>query len=82
MRLTLSVTTQIKRRSGRKLVMLPIDPVTGEAAKTRPAWDTATTPPRLTLARGHRWLAMPESGEAESPSFYDNALAETINGPY
>lgn len=56
---------QIKQRSGRKLVTLPIDPVTGETAKARP-WDTATTPLQLALARGHRWLAMLESGEAKS----------------
>ena len=42
-RVTLSVPIRIKRRSGRKLVTLPIDPVTGEPAKARP-WDTATTP--------------------------------------
>ena len=35
-RLTLSVPIQIKRRSGRKLVTLPIDPTTGETAKARP----------------------------------------------
>ena len=60
-RLTLSVPIQIKRRSGRKLVTLP----NGETAKARP-WDTATTPLQLALARGHRWLAMLESGEAKS----------------
>ena len=65
-RLTLSVPIQIKRRSGRKQVSLPIDPTTGEPAKARP-WDTATTPLQLALARGHRWLAMLESGEAKSP---------------
>ena len=64
-RLTLSVPIQIKRRSGCKLVTLPIDTVTGEPAKARP-WDTATTPLQLALARGHRWLAMLESGEAQS----------------
>lgn len=64
-RLTLSVPIQIKRRSGRKLVTLPIDPETGEPAKARP-WDTATTPLQLALARSHRWLAMLESGEAKS----------------
>ncbi len=60
-RLTLSVPIQIKRRSGRKLVTLP----NGETAKARP-WDTAATPMQLALARGHRWLAMLESGEAKS----------------
>lgn len=60
-RLTLSVPIQIKRRSGRKLVTLP----NGEAATPRP-WDVAATPLQLALARGHRWLAMLESGEAQS----------------
>ncbi len=60
-KLTLSVPIQIKRRSGRKLVTLP----NGETARARP-WDTATTPLQLALARGHRWLAMLESGEAKS----------------
>lgn len=54
-RLTLTEPIQIKRRSGRKQVTLPIDPVTGEPAKARP-WNTATTPLQLALARGHRWL--------------------------
>ncbi len=52
---------QIKRRSGRKLVTLP----GGEAAEPRP-WDVAATPMQLALARGYRWLAMLESGEAKS----------------
>lgn len=60
-RLTLSVPIQIKRRGGRKLVTLP----NGEAAKPRP-WDVAPTPLQLALARGHRWLAMLESGEVKS----------------
>ncbi|MDA8327562.1 MAG: LacI family transcriptional regulator [Betaproteobacteria bacterium] len=60
-RLTVSVPIQIKRRSGRKLVTLP----NGETIKPRP-WDTATTPLQLALARGHRWLAMLESGEVKT----------------
>jgi len=59
-RLTLSVQIQIKRRSGRKLVTLP----SGESAQPRP-WDVAATPLQLALARGHRWLAMLESGEVK-----------------
>ena len=78
-RLTLSVPIQIKRRSGRKLVTLPIDPVTGEPAKARP-WDTATTPLQLALARGHRWLAMLESGEAKS--LKEIAAREGIDNSY
>ena len=60
-RLTLSVPIQIKRRSGRKQVTLP----NGEAVKPRPR-DTAATSLQLALARGHRWLAMLESGEVKS----------------
>ena len=60
-RLTLSVPIQFKRRGGRKQVTLP----DGEAGQPRP-WDTAATALQLALARGHRWLAMLESGEAKS----------------
>ena len=74
-RLTLSVPIQIKRRSGRKLVTLP----NGETAKARP-WDTATTPLQLALARGHRWLAMLESGEAKS--LKEIATREGIDNSY
>ena len=74
-RLTLSVPIEIKRRSGRKLVTLP----TGETAKARP-WDTAATPLQLALARGHRWLAMLESGEAKS--LKEIAAAEGIDNSY
>lgn len=60
-RLTLSVPIQFKRRAGRKQVTLP----DGKVGKPRP-WDTAATALQLALARGHRWLAMLESGEAKS----------------
>jgi len=60
-RLTLSVPIQIKRRSGRNLVTLP----NGETAPVRP-WDVAPTSIQTAPARGHRWLAMLESGEAKS----------------
>ncbi len=74
-RLTLSIPIQIKRRSGRKLVTLP----NGETAKARP-WDTAATPLQLALARGHRWLAMLESGEAKS--LKEIAATEGIDNSY
>ena len=45
----------------RKLVTLP----NGETAPVRP-WDVAPTSLQLALARGHRWLAMLESGEVKS----------------
>ena len=60
-RLTLSVPIQFKRRTGRKQVTLS----NGEVGNPRP-WDTVATALQLALARGHRWLAMLESGEAKS----------------
>ncbi len=60
-RLTLSVPIQIKRRGGRKVVRLP----DGNTLKPRPINDKPT-PIQMALARGHRWLAMLESGEAEN----------------
>lgn len=74
-RLTLSVPIQIKRRSGRKIVTLP----NGEIAKPRP-WDVAATPLQLALARGHRWLAMLESGEVES--LKEIAARESVDNSY
>lgn len=74
-RLTISVPIQIKRRSGRKLVTL----LNGETAKVRP-WDKAATPLQLALARGHRWLAMLESGEVKS--LRDIAAREKIDKSY
>lgn len=74
-RLTLSVPIQIKRRSGRKLVTLP----NGETAPVRP-WDVVPTSIQLALARGHRWLAMLESGEAMS--LKEIAAREGIDNSY
>lgn len=74
-RLTLSVPIQIKRRNGRKLVTLP----SGETAPVRP-WDVAPTTIQLALARGHRWLAMLESGEAKS--LKEIATREGIDNSY
>ena len=48
---------QIKRRSGRKLVTHP-----NGGTATSPPWNDEPTPMHLPLARGHRWLAMLESG--------------------
>ena len=53
--------------------------MTGEPAKARP-WDTATTPLQLALARGHRWLAMLESGEAKS--LREIAAREAVDNSY
>lgn len=60
-RLTLSVPIQIKRRSGRKRITLP----KGESSQQWPS-EAAPTPLQRALARGHRWLAMLESGEVKS----------------
>lgn len=59
-RLTLQIPIQIRRRGGCKKITLP-DGETGVPLK----------PSRLTtmqraLARGHRWLAMLESGEIKT----------------
>ena len=74
-RLTLSVPIQFKRRAGRKQVTLP----SGEPGKHRPR-DTATTALQLALARGHRWLAMLESGEAKS--LREIAALEGVDNSY
>ena len=58
--LTVTVSIRIKRRGLRKAVTLPDGGV-----ELRP-WDTTATPLQLALARGHRWLAMLESGEVKS----------------
>lgn len=74
-RLTISVPIRIKRRSGRKLVTLP----NGETAKPRP-WDCSATPLQLALARGHRWLAMLDSGEVRS--LKELAAQEGVDNSY
>ncbi len=74
-RLTLSVPIQFKRRAGRKQVTLP----SGGPGKPRP-WDTAATALQLALARGHRWLAMLESGEAKS--LREIAALEGVDNSY
>jgi len=61
-RLAISVPIRIKQRGRRKLVTLP----SGERVAPKRPWDDAPTPMQLALARGHRWLAMLESGEAGS----------------
>jgi hypothetical protein len=58
--LTVTVPIRIKRRGLRKAVTLPKGGV-----EPRP-WDATPTPLQLALARGHRWLAMLESGEVKS----------------
>ena len=59
--LAVTVPIRIKRRGLRKAVTLP----DGGSLDSR-SWDATPTPLQLALARGHRWLALPESGEANS----------------
>ncbi len=59
----------------RKLVTLQ----NRETAPVRP-WDVAPTSIQLALARGHRWLAMLESGEAKS--LKEIATREGIDNSY
>ena len=59
-RLAISVPIRIKQRGRRKLVTLP----SGETVAPKRPWDDAPTPMQLALTRGHRWLAMLETGEA------------------
>jgi hypothetical protein len=58
--LTVTVPIRIKRRGLRKAVTLP----DGGNPDSRP-WNSSPTPLQLALARGHRWLAMLESGGSE-----------------
>jgi hypothetical protein len=51
----------------------------GETAKPK-AWNTKATPLQLALARGHRWLAMLESGEVKS--LKEIAERENIDNSY
>ena len=74
-RLTLTVPIQFKRRSGRKQVTLP----NGKPGTPRP-WDTTATALQLALARGHRWLAMLESGDAKS--LREVAALEGVDNSY
>ena len=74
-KLTLSVPIQFKRRAGRKQVTLP----NGEPGLPRP-WDTAPTSLQLALARGHKWLAMLESGEVSTLT--EIAKKEGIDNSY
>lgn len=73
--LTIAVPIRIKRRGSRKAVTLP----DGSAVQPRP-WDDTPTPIQLALARGHRWLAMLESGEAKS--LKEIATREGIDNSY
>jgi hypothetical protein len=59
-RLTLIIPIKIRRRGSNKVITLP----NGEIGK--PQKPIEPTPMQLALARGHRWLAMLESGEVRT----------------
>lgn len=73
--LTVSLQIEIRRRGKRKTVTLP----DGSAMQPR-RWDETPTPIQQALARGHRWLAMLESGQAQSLS--DVAALEGMDRAY
>ena len=74
-RLTLSVPIQFKRRAGHKQITLP----NGETGEPRP-WGVAPTALQMALARGHRWLAMLESGQVSS--LREIAAREGVDNSY
>ena len=59
--LTVTVPIRIKHRGSRKTLTLP-----GGAGGAARRWDHRPTPLHLALARGHRWLALLESGDVRS----------------
>lgn len=74
-RVSLTVPIQFKRRSGRKQITLP----NGLPADPRP-WDRTPTPLQQALIRGHRWLAMLESGDVRTLA--EIAKREGIDNSY
>lgn len=73
--LTVSLQIKIRRRGIHKAVTLP----DGSVLQPR-KWDETPTPIQLALARGHRWLAMLESRQAQSLS--DVATLEGMDRAY
>jgi hypothetical protein len=59
--MNVTIPIRIIRRGRRKAVTLP----DGTAVQPR-AWDNQPTPMQLALVRGHRWLAILESGKARN----------------
>jgi hypothetical protein len=72
--LSVTVPIRINRRGLRKSVTLPDGGVESRS------WDSTPTPLQLALARGHRWLAILESGEAKSMKAI--ALREGVDDSY
>jgi hypothetical protein len=73
-KLTLIIPIKIRRRGSNKVITLP----NGETGK--PQKPLEPTPMQLALARGHRWLAMLESGEVKSLT--EIAKCEGVDNSY
>lgn len=74
-RVTISIPYHVRKRSGRKLVQLPSgETLTPQQLQAEP------TPLQQALVRGHRWLAMLESGAVKNLS--EIALREGVDNSY
>lgn len=73
-RLMLNIPINIRRKSGLRVITLP-NGETGKAGKTH-----EPTPIQQALARGHRWLAMLESGEVSTLN--ELAIREGVDNSY
>ncbi len=73
-RLMLNIPINIRRKSGLRVITLP-NGETGKAGKTH-----EPTPIQQALARGHRWLAMLESGEVST--LRELAIREGVDNSY
>lgn len=74
-RVTISIPYHVRKRSGRKLVQLP----SGETL-TPKEMQSEPTPLQQALVRGHRWLAMLESGEVKT--MRELAVREGVDNSY
>jgi len=73
-RLTLQIPIQIRRRSGCKKITLP------DGEPGMPQKPSNPTSMQRALARGHRWLAMLESGEVKT--MRELAVREGVDNSY
>ncbi len=74
-RVTITIPYNFRSRSGRKLVQLPC----GETLTPKQLHE-APTPLKQALVRGHRWLAMLESGEVKT--MRELAAREGVDNSY
>jgi len=73
-RLTLHIPIQIRRRSGCKKITLP------DGEPGMPQKSSKPTAMQRALARGHRWLALLESGEVKT--LRELAVREGVDNSY